>query len=172
MSVAVQLDDDVFADLQARARPLVDDVNSVLRRLLRAGQQQEAPAVREVALSRGERLPIGLKLRAVFQGQVFHAEVTERGIDFEGTGYASLSAAGRAVKRSVGVPERASHTNGWDFWQYLNEERGAYLRLRDLRRRQYGPSARPPLTFVGSASSGRHDTSVLAGEPVPPLSWR
>ncbi len=127
--------------------------------------------MREVVLSRGERLPIGLKLRALFQGQVFHAEVTDRGIDFEGEGYASLSAAGRAVKRSVGVPERASHTNGWDFWQYLNEEQGTYLRLWDFRRR-HRPSTRPPLTFVGSAASGRHDTSVLAGEPAPPLSWR
>lgn len=172
MSVAVQLDDDVFADLQARARPLVDDVNSVLRRLLRAGQQNEASAVREVVLSRGERLPIGLKLRAVFQGQVFHAEVTERGIDFAGTGYASLSAAARAAKRSVGVTERGSHTNGWDFWQYLNTVEGSYQRLRDFRGRQLRSSTRPPLTFVGSASSGRQDTSVLAGEPVPSLSWR
>lgn len=77
MSVGVQLDDDVFADLQSRARPLVDDVNSVLRRLLKAGRPNEVAPVREIVLSRGERLPIGLKLRATFQGQVFHAEVTE-----------------------------------------------------------------------------------------------
>jgi hypothetical protein len=172
MSVGVQLDDDVFADLQSRARPLVDDVNSVLRRLLKAGRPNEVAPVREIVLSRGERLPIGLKLRATFQGQVFHAEVTEGGISFDGTDYPSPSAAARAVKRSVGVTERGSHTNGWDFWQYLDPERGAYFRLWEFRRRQSVPTARPPLTFVGAASSGRHDTSVLAGEPVPPLSWR
>ncbi len=34
MSKTIEVDEDVFASLQARAEPLVDDVNSVLRRVL------------------------------------------------------------------------------------------------------------------------------------------
>lgn len=34
MTVAIEVDDDVFAALQSKAEPLVDDVNSVLRRIL------------------------------------------------------------------------------------------------------------------------------------------
>lgn len=34
MAIEIEIDEDVFAALQSRAEPLVDDVNSVLRRLL------------------------------------------------------------------------------------------------------------------------------------------
>jgi hypothetical protein len=39
------IDDDIFAALQARAQPLVDDVNSVLRRLLGLEEAGRQPAV-------------------------------------------------------------------------------------------------------------------------------
>jgi hypothetical protein len=39
MPVQISIDDDVFAALQSQAEPLVDDVNSVLRRLLSLGRR-------------------------------------------------------------------------------------------------------------------------------------
>jgi hypothetical protein len=134
-----------------------------------------------VTLARGEQLPVGLKLRAVYQQREFHAEVTRAGIEFEGYVYRSPSAAARAAKRLAGVPERASHANGWLFWDYLDEALGCYSRLEDRRDGDWEEAVprtirrrgRARLRSLGSGASGTHDTSVRAGDerPVPP-SWR
>jgi hypothetical protein len=72
--------------------------------------------------SRGEFLPVGLKLRAPYLGQQFTATVTSSGIEFEGTTYESPSKAGVAVKKSLGKSDSAASTNGWEFWEAYDSE--------------------------------------------------
>ena len=119
---------DVFDKLKALAEPLVDDASSVIARLIahwegtapsrppRAASQATAtPSVWVSA--RGERLPIGTKLRAKYLKRLLEAEVTADGIFFDGTTYDSPSSAGVAAKRAVGTTGRAASTNGWEFWE-------------------------------------------------------
>jgi hypothetical protein len=182
--IPITIREDLFYRLQARARPLVDDVNAVLERLLDEGERvspgESRGRRRFVTLARGERLPVGLKLRAVFQQREFRAEVTDAGIGFEGQVYRSPSAAARAAKRLAGVPEMASHANGWLFWDYLDEVLGCYSRLEDRRDGDWEESVPrttrrrglAKLRSIGSGASGTHDTSVRAGDERPvPRSW-
>ena len=170
--VAVQLDEDVFRELQQRAEPLVDDISAVLRRLLADSRVDKAdvPDVREVTLARGERLPVGLHLRAIFRDRRFEAVVTEDGILFDGKAYDSLSAAARAAKACAGVSEKAAQTNGWKFWEYLDVRRGNYELAERLRDGTGEFLRRGELTILGIGNSGYTDTSMLATEPAPPVS--
>jgi hypothetical protein len=172
--VPVQLDEDVFRELQQRAEPLIDDINSVIRRLLSDSWSERTPpaAVREVNLARGGRLPVGLSLRAIFRDKRFEAEVTEEGILFDGKTYDSLSAAARAAKACAGVSERASQTNGWKFWQYLDARSHRYEPLA-LFRSPTAPGGRRRLSMIGAGPSEHTDTGRLSGEVgLEPASWR
>jgi hypothetical protein len=172
--VPVQLDEDVFRELQQRAEPLVDDINAVLRRLLSESRSEPEPpaAVREVNLARGERLPVGLRLRGIFRDRRFEAEVTEEGIVFDGKAYDSLSAAARAAKACAGASERASQANGWKFWEYLDPRSHRYEPLA-LLRPAAGPGGRRKLSMIGAGPSEHTDTGRLSGEVrLEPAAWR
>lgn len=172
--VLVHLDEDVFRQLQQRAEPLVDDINAVLRRLLAqsTGESNARAAVREVTLARGERLPVGLHLRAIFRDKRFEAEVTEDGILFDGKPYDSLSAAARAAKACAGVSEKAAQTNGWKFWEYLEPRTHRYEPLA-LLRSPASDSWPRKLSMVGAGPSSFTDTGRLSGGVMPePDAWR
>src|SRR5689334_18790314 len=69
MSKTIEVDDEVFEALQARAEPLVDDANSVLRRLLDLGSApglekgpRTAPRRRTGSASKRVRAPRGTLL--------------------------------------------------------------------------------------------------------------
>lgn len=53
----VEVDDEVFALIKENAEPLVDDANSVLRRLLKIDSDASPPPT--PAAERGERAPLG-----------------------------------------------------------------------------------------------------------------
>jgi len=88
MKHTVELDDDIFLLLQKEARPLVDDVNDVLRRLLNPALAGKAPVsepkkspgnlaklVDAGLIKPGDRLTHQRKR----SGQTFHATVTADG---------------------------------------------------------------------------------------------
>jgi hypothetical protein len=166
--VVVTLDQDVFEALQARARPLVDDTNSVLRRLLASSQDgpdERRPAT--VTLARGEQLPVGLRLRARYRGHLFTAEVTSEGIRFEGQDFQSPSDAATAAKLKLGARRPAALTNGWTFWRATDPATGAEVRLENLRR------PRRRFASVAIVDSGKRDTARRAGDVrYEPRSWR
>lgn len=55
----IEIDDEVFTAIQAAAEPLVDDANSVLRRLFGLDRDGDGPSR---ALSNGNRAPLGSQL--------------------------------------------------------------------------------------------------------------
>jgi hypothetical protein len=159
--ISVELDKDVFERLQRHAVPLQDDASSVVRRILDRLEQEDAfvlPASVETRTpvegppapdtashearsyfrtSRGVKIPFG-KLRASYKphGKTrssFEAQVTTRGIEFAGEIYDDPSPAGVRAKELAGVKGQATATNGWRFWEYLDERANAWVSVSTFR---------------------------------------
>lgn len=131
-----------FERLQRLAQPFVDDPDAVIGKLLdRWESDAKAPAKtkhREDAgdyfvTSRGERLKIGLQLRALYKGKLYEAVVRKEGILIAGTYCGSPSAAAMFVKANAGKIGTAGLTNGWRFWSYLDGKTGKFSTLAKLR---------------------------------------
>lgn len=119
-TINVQLHEPVFTRLQTYATPLVDDVNSVIVKLMDAydgGLTGRASDVKLWRSTRGETLPIGTKMRKIVGDQSVFAIVTEGGIKVAGLDHPfdSPSAAAVAAKPLLGLTESAE--NGWNWWQ-------------------------------------------------------
>lgn len=134
----IEIDEELFEELQEVAEPLVDDINSVLRKLLKAWKAQ-SNAVRESGegywiSSRGERFRIGTKLRATYKGKEFWALVQKQGIEYQGKFYGSPSKAAIAAKQSIGLKGEMTNTNGWNFWQFFDHSAEAWFPIQVLRK--------------------------------------
>lgn len=158
-TIQVQLRKETFEKLQKMAIPLVDDVNSVIDRLI-ANAEGEKGGLRRMPLPaavsdepsappnsdahaisremwicpRGEAIPVGSELRASYLGHSINAKVTSLGIAFNGKHFDSPSAAGIAAKASVGTKGAATSTNGWEFWEILAPEAKRWVSLKTLRK--------------------------------------
>lgn len=143
--IQVPLRKDVFEKLQRLAEPLVDDPSSVIERLV--NHWESSPRRSEARASsvstakqkywssaRGERFPLGAKLRAKYLGQSFEAEVTSHGIEFNGETYENPSSAGIAAKESVGTTGKAANTNGWEFWEMFEPITQSWFSIDKLRK--------------------------------------
>lgn len=158
--VPVELDLDVFERLQRLAVPLVDDVGSVIRRVLDEWEDQARPKPREARdpqpaqppdvpdrdgnteeeyfrTSRGVLLPLG-ELRASYRPRGksrsdFQATVTARGIEFAGRVFDDPSPAGILAKELAGAVGQATATNGWRFWEYFDTRTRAWTPIAELR---------------------------------------
>ncbi|MFI1126241.1 hypothetical protein ACH4VS_34650 [Streptomyces hygroscopicus] len=65
-------------------------------------------------------------------------------IEYQGTKYQSLSAAGRAVKKLVAgpdAPESTLSTDGWGFWRAEDAVQGDIASLKMIRRRAAGSAS-------------------------------
>lgn len=131
-----------FERLQRLARPFVDDPDAVIGKLL-DNWESETKAPHKASLkkdddnyfvtSRGERLKVGLQLRALYRGKVYDAVVHKEGILIAGVYYGSPSAAAIAVKASAGKVGNAALTNGWMFWSCIDDATGHFRPLNQLR---------------------------------------
>lgn len=144
-AVQVSIKKEVFESLKRLAEPLVDDTNSVIERLI--NHWESCPPTPETKIAgiklvkppaewrstRGERFPIGAKLRALYLRYTFEATVTTRGIEFNGKVYNNPSSAGIAAKESVGTTGDAANTNGWDFWKMLEPATNRWVSIKTLR---------------------------------------
>ncbi len=140
-TVQIDLDRDVFEQLQSIAQPLVDTPNMVIRRLLAEhkglSEHVESAGKSEKLFfltSRGERVPLG-KLRATYKPRnssktySYEAEVTLDGIKFDEKNFPSPSAAGIHAKKLAGADDTAAHTNGWTFWEHFDTEKDSWISL-------------------------------------------
>jgi hypothetical protein len=80
-------------------------------------------------------LPVGTKLRAIYNGHTYHASVVPKGIFFENETFNSPSAAAIHTKNLEGLTGSSTNTNGWNFWEYHDEEDSMWKPLRNLRRK-------------------------------------
>lgn len=160
--ILVEIDRDLFMRLQKLAVPLVDTVGTVIARMLdewetlqdksksgappstAAGAEDRISEVRQAEIdyfetSRKVKIPLG-KLQASYKprGQsrrYLEALVTPRGIEVDGRVFDDPSPAGAHAKRTAGADSSASITNGWSFWEYLDESSGTWVSLSTLRKR-------------------------------------
>lgn len=82
-----------------------------------------------------------MKLATQYRGEWLQAEVSRAGIRFDGVTYGSPSAAARAAKIARGIPPTAAHTNGWLFWDYLDEVAHVYSPIYHLRNERAADTA-------------------------------
>lgn len=82
--------------------------------------------------SSGDELPVGARLEATYKGRTYYASVERQGIRFGKSLYQSPSAAGRAVKNSVGVSGPAAQTDGRSFWSVRDPSSGRLVSIGDL----------------------------------------
>jgi hypothetical protein len=153
--VTVQMSSELFGRLQRLAVPLVDDVASVLNKLIthweasppkaeslgtraaQIGSSATSPFPSTAAETwipprGGDTLRVGLRLQGSYLGQTFYATVETNGIRFNGELYDSLSAAGVAVKERLGRGKAAASTNGRKFWGILDGKTGRWTSIEDL----------------------------------------
>lgn len=148
--VKLEIKPELFKRLQCLAEPLVDDVSSVIERLITHWEscpptlghkvvsiKLPAPPT-EWRSARGERFPIGAKLRARYLNHNFEAIVTASGIEFNGHTYNNPSSAGIAAKESVGTTGNSASTNGWDFWEILDSTMNRWVSIDVLRSKNSG----------------------------------
>jgi hypothetical protein len=143
-TVQVSLNKDIFEKLQEIEEPLVDDINSVINRLINHLESSSLTSeVRTESNSsitpefwrsnRGEQFKVGTKLSANFKGKTYNANIQIDGINFEGKLYDSPSSAGAAVKKSAGTSGSALSTDGWSFWSMLEPNSNQWISINTVR---------------------------------------
>ena len=156
-TVQTELEHDVFERLQALAKPFVDTPSSVIRRLLDEYKDNEkqldtddANVAKQVSVnqvyitSRGVRLHLG-RLQATYRRRGdskthrFEAEVTPKGIKFDGQIFDDPSPAGIRAKKLAGAEGTAASTNGWEFWEYFDEQKRKWISIDVFRKKKFVP---------------------------------
>ncbi|HEX7028384.1 MAG TPA: hypothetical protein VF268_14180 [Gammaproteobacteria bacterium] len=138
--VSVEIDRHVFEKLQSLAEPLIDDPSSVIEKLITHWKEnpptqgaKKNPGKWWVS-ARGEKLPVGLELRARYGGETYKAKILSSGILFQSETFNSPSAAAIHVKNISGLVGNSANTNGWRFWEYYDEESGVWRDLELFRK--------------------------------------
>jgi hypothetical protein len=156
-TVQIELEPDVYERLQALAKPFVDTPSSVIRRLLEEskGTKKQIDTVgidkpnqlsvnRVYVTSRGVRLPL-VCLQATYRRRGdsrthrFEAEVTPNGIKFDGQVFDDPSPAGIRAKELAGAEGPAANTNGWEFWEYFDEQKRKWISINIFRKKKLVP---------------------------------
>jgi hypothetical protein len=99
----------------------------------------EERRIRVVDMIAAGRLKPGSALIGFYLGQRHEAQLLADGrVRYSGRMYASLSAAGAAVKtelRGPDIPDSVLATDGMDFWSAKDEKSGDLVKIKEIRRR-------------------------------------
>jgi hypothetical protein len=109
----IAIDLKVHKELEKRRNSFDESYNEILLRVFRLTPRktaEELPSNKKLK-TRGGILTEGIKLRAIYKGVTYHAEVIDGQILYQGAMYSSPSSAATAV---TGTP-----VNGWTFWEAL-----------------------------------------------------
>ena len=141
-TVNIELNKELFEQLQSLAVPLVDDFNSVISRLIDNWESnppqkntENKPANSWWLTPRGEKLPVNTQIRARYNGEEFKGKILQTGIFFEGETFTSFSAAGIAAKKKnfKDLSDASASTNGWRFWEYFDEQTKNWRSVSNFR---------------------------------------
>jgi len=141
-TVNIELNEELFEQLQSLAIPLVDDLNTVISRLIEHWENNpptettgHKPKNSWWLTPRGEKLPINTEIRARYNGEEFKGKILKTGIFFEGETFTSLSAAGIAAKKKNfnELSDASASTNGWRFWEYFDKETKRWRSISNFR---------------------------------------
>lgn len=141
-TVTVEINKEIFERLQSLAIPLVDDLGSVMSRLIDHWEKTPSKEGKNANQSkswwtsaRGERLPIGTELRARYNGEEFKGKVLGSGIFFGDETFNSPSAAAIAAKKKnfTELTNAGASTNGWKFWEYSDEKSKSWRSVSDFK---------------------------------------
>ena len=94
---------------------------------------RSAAITRDKTVKRNEVLRVGMKLKKMYKGKEFVAEVIDnQKISFNGKIYNSVSMAAVAAIRSTG--SKRTTEDGWRWWTYKNLDSGKYESIDELRK--------------------------------------
>lgn len=124
----IEVSFDTWQHLTALRHNEQDSYDAVLRRQLKLpdkanGTHSDRPIPKYAC--RGGAISVGTKLRKRYKGNLYEAEVTERGIKYSGKYYSTPSEAAVAVTHQ--------NTNGWLFWNALPPGQARWKNLSSLR---------------------------------------
>lgn len=132
----IEVSEQVGCEIRRISKLLNIGEDGLLRRLLQmpSGPTDPLPT-RETATpqtnggfrTREGVLPIGLRLRKVYKGKEYTADVGRDGIHVAGIPQVFLSPS------LAGVAVTGYNTNGWVFWEYLDEKTQRWRPLNELR---------------------------------------
>lgn len=173
----IEISDTLFAKLQGLAKPLIDNVEDVIWRLIRkdgknnsnhhvSSQKREKPE--QFVHSKGGKIRCPLKLRMFYKRTTTHGETRNGWIWFEAQRFTSPSAAAKYVAKMKGA-ENPSF-DGWRILEYFDDNSNKWYPLNDLRNKtaitkteeknEYDPSSVDlRFTFVIKASFGSQEVS-------------
>jgi len=141
-TITVEINKAIFERLQSLAIPLVDDLGSVMSRLIDHWEKTPPKEGKNANQSkswwtsaRGERLPVDTELRARYNGEKFKGKILSSGIFFEGATFNSPSAAAIAAKKKnfTELSDASASTNGWKFWEYFDEKSKSWRSVSDFK---------------------------------------
>ena len=119
--------------------PTMPATASPARKPVKPRVSPEERRIRVVDMIAAGRLKPGSPLIGFYLGQRHETELLADGqVRYNGRMYASLSAAGAAVKtelRGPDIPDSVLATDGMDFWSAKDEKSGDLVKIKEIRRR-------------------------------------
>jgi len=131
MTKTIEITKDLYDFLEAKSK-FGETPNDVISRIVGLGgnslpAQEKNKRTRIVKLhSKGVEFWEGMKLRAVFKGREYHAQVINGNIVYNGKKFNSPSAAAMEIC--------GHEKNGWDFWSFFEETTNKWRSIDDLRK--------------------------------------
>lgn len=173
----IEISDTLFAKLQGLAKPLIDNVEDVIWRLIRneeGNHQNHSVSLtkrdipKQFVHSKGGEIRCPLKLRMNYKQTTTYGEARDGWIWFEAHRFTSPSAAAKYVAKMKGA-ENPSF-DGWRILEYFDDKSNKWYPLNDLRykkaitkteeKNEYDPnSVDLRFTFVIKAIFGSQEVS-------------
>ncbi len=130
MNKKIEIDFEVYKYLTMMRKSEEDTYNDVIRELLNLDTYTDRESTKDSEhhksfISKGVEFPHKTKLRALYKGRYYNAEVLDGKIIYDTETHHSPSSAAIAVT--------GNNVNGWAFWECRRPGEKDWSLLRDLR---------------------------------------
>lgn len=131
----IEIDIEVYRWIEANRKSFEETENDILKRISKNVQNEDVfipinikeniMNINEGLFWKDVLLKNGLKLRKLFKGKIYYAEIKNNQIVFNNKKFHSPSAAA--------IELTGTSVNGWIFWEYLNTKNNEWQLLDNLR---------------------------------------